>query len=149
VTVSNTGWPTAGLAGVTDSVTEAAGLTLTSTVAGVAAPALAVTVAFLFVVSDTSATPFWSVIAVVELNVPAVVEKLTGTPATGLLSVELAPPVTLADISTVPPLAATVDGFARTEIFVAAAEPTVIFTTFVVVAAVPVPLVPAAPPEMA
>ena len=72
VTVSVTAWPTVGLAGVVASVTDAVGVTVTSTVPEFA-PTLAVTVAFLFVVSRTRAMPFASVVALVSLNVPAVV----------------------------------------------------------------------------
>src|SRR5918994_2848306 len=47
-------------------------------------PAVAVTLAALLVVNVVRAIPAVSVFATAELNVPAVVAKLTGTPARGL-----------------------------------------------------------------
>jgi hypothetical protein len=113
------------------------------------APTLAVTVAFLFVVSRTRAMPFASVVALVSLNVPAVVEKATGTPARGNVSVAVAPPVTDAAISAAPPLADTLAGFARTVTLLAAADPIEILTMLVAVVVVVVPVAPVAPPDTA
>ena len=90
--------------------------------------------------------PFPSVVALVSLNVPAVVEKATGTPVRGDVSVDVAPPVTDAAISTVLPLAETLEGFARTVTLLAAADPIAIFTMLVVVVVV---VVPVAPPDTA
>ena len=96
--------------------------------------------------------PFTSVVALVSLNVPAVVEKATDTPARGDVSVDVAPPVTDAAISAAPPLADTLAGFARTVTLLAAADPIEILTMLVAVVVVVVPVVtvvPVAPPDTA
>ena len=71
-------------------------------------PARAVTVVAPLVTSSTVASPFAFVVACVADNVPAVVEKLTGTLASLL---PLASSTTAVSV-TVPPLGGTVDGFA-------------------------------------
>jgi hypothetical protein len=88
------------------------------------APALAVTVASLFVVSVVVAAPLASVDATAVLNVPAVVENVTGTSRSGLPDVS----DTVAEMALVPPVNGTVVGLAVTEIRPAAAAPTVILS---------------------
>jgi hypothetical protein len=88
------------------------------------APALAVTVASLLVVSVVVALPLASVDATALLNVPAVVENVTGTSRRALPDVS----ETVAEMALVPPVAGTVVGLAVTEMRPAAAAPTVIFS---------------------
>jgi hypothetical protein len=88
------------------------------------APALAVTVASLLVVSVVVALPLASVDATAVLNVPAVVENVTGTSRSALPAVS----VTVAEIVLGPPVNGTVVGVALTAIRPAAAAPIVIFS---------------------
>jgi hypothetical protein len=103
------------------------------------APVLAVTVASLLVVSVVAAVPLESVDATALLNVPAVVENVTGTSRNALPDVS----DTVADIVLVPPVNGTVVGLAVTEIRPAAAAPTVILSAGFAVSA------GLAPPETA
>jgi hypothetical protein len=110
----------------TASVTPAVAPTVTVTVPWRPDTA-AVTTDSRFVVSCTVAWPLTSVVAEPALSVPWVLEKVTGTLANGRLPVA----TTLAVTVTVPPLAGTLAGAARTETPVTAAAPTVIVTALV------------------
>src|SRR4029079_12022916 len=76
------------------------------------------------VVSEVVAAPLTSVDATALLNVPAVVENVTGTSRSGLPDVS----DTVAEMALVPPVNGTVVGLAVTEIRPAAAAPTVILS---------------------
>ncbi len=89
------------------SVTDAVGLTVTSTLPE-NEPTRAVTVVARLVVSVTRACPLPSVVPLVALKVPAVLENVTPTP----LNVRLLGPVAVATMSIEPPLAGTLDGLA-------------------------------------
>src|SRR4029077_1338623 len=94
---------------------------------GIDTPAVAVTLAVLFVVSWTDAVPVVSVVAMVELSVPLSVANVTGTPGRRLPFTSR----TLAEIVDVPPVDATVPGEALTPRLCAAAAPTAILTALV------------------
>ena len=93
----------------------------TVTAVDVVPPALAVTLASRFVVSVVRAMPLESVFATVELNEPAVVENVTGTPVTELPEASK----TAALIVDVPPLEGTDVGLAVRLIRLVAAAPSV------------------------
>ena len=121
VTVNVIGCPVVGLAGAVASVTDAVGLTVTSTLPE-KEPTRAITVVARLVARVTRAWPLLSVVPVVALRVPAVAENVTPTP----LNARLLAPVAVATISTEPPLAGTLDGLAWTTTPVIAAAPIVI-----------------------
>ena len=83
-------------------------------------PAVAVTLAGLFVVRVVRATPAVSVFATAELKEPAVVENVTGTPAMGLPDTSTTTAVTVV----LPPVDGTDVGLALTLTRAAAAAPT-------------------------
>jgi hypothetical protein len=89
-------------------------------VAGVALPAVTVTVAAWFAVSVVRAVPEVSVLTTVALNVPAVVAKVTGTPPSGLPDASTTKAVIVVD----PPVDGTDEGLAVTLTRPAAAPPT-------------------------
>jgi len=120
VTLNTVAVPTVGVpAPVVDRAIVGALLTAMATESLVVPVTVAVTVAAAPVVNVVIATPVASVTACVAPSVPAVVENDTGTPARRLPSASL----TEAVIVTVPPLDATIAGFALTSTEAAAAPP--------------------------